>query len=266
MEIDEIYKDITGMDDQYRAIEAAKRWCSTKFKEASSVVASLVLIMSVFCSHPALAFWGADTAVLSQILAQAVAQVQVLTDQLQTVKNHHNRFMDIYEGNKRLIQDIKGKVDELKKKAHGIDGWQEKIKNVEDVLLIVDEIAQREKSLSGVVVGEAKNLTSSMDLQKKLFIEAEDLRAYAEATDDPETLQKAGVRELTAHMAITQTQILKALNNNSDGSRESLAFQKREESEKIARSASYENIDGALNRFIGVGKDASKAKERKRPY
>jgi hypothetical protein len=67
-------------------------------------------------------------------------------------------------------------------------------------------------------------------------------------------------------MAITQTQILKALNNISDGSRESLAFQTREESEKIARRASYENIDGALNRFIGVGRDASKAKERKRPY
>ncbi|MEZ4816324.1 MAG: hypothetical protein R3C42_09995 [Parvularculaceae bacterium] len=268
MEIDAIYNELTHKDEQLRVIDAAKLWVSRKAKSVSSAIASLVLFLGLTFTPSARAdLFGGDVAVLGNILIQTIQQVLLITEQLDKAKNHYGKFKDIYEGNKRLLGDVKGKITDLKKKARGLKDWETKIKNVEEVLYIIDEIITRGKSVSGVVVGEAKNLSSSMELQKKLFLEAEELRMYVTATDDPEMLKNAGVKELTAHMAITQTHILKALNNLGDGSRESLAFQTREETEKIAKRASMENLNSTLMSFIGGSNAKSKGfQQKKRPY
>ena len=250
----------THMSNQQKMIETAKVWAKRNWVKFGQAVAVLCLVVSSFSAN---AMGGAaESALLGEILMKNIQQVLLLTDQLQVQKSNLENFHKVYEGTRQLFNDIKRNLQLVKK--GGLKDWEGKIKNLEEVLRIIDQIAQQKEAQNGMVVGGAVTIQNSVDLQKKLYLESEELRAFATSTSNPAIYKGAGMQELTAHMALGQSQILKSLNAIGDSEREMLNFKTREESENLAKKSMFDSLNDGLGSLLGSG---SKTPTREvRPY
>lgn len=250
------------LSNQQKLIETAKVWAKRNLFKFGQAVAVLCLVMSSF-SASAMGGGPGESVILSEILLKNIQQVLLLTDQLNLQKSNLENFQKVYEGNRQLFNDIKKNLQLIKK--GGLKDWSGKIKNLEDVLRIIDEIAAQKESQNGMVIGGAVTIQNSVELQKKLFLESEELRAFAKGTENPALYKGAGIQELTAHMALGQSQILKSLNSIGDSSREMLNFKTREESESLAKQSTFDSLNDGLGSLLGSGSKAAPIREV-RPY